>query len=530
MFLGPLTTKKKDMKTITIKLSVFALLLVAVSCSDNEDNILATPYLPEVGAVTPPPTAPIISGTADFSKYVAVGNSLTAGFSDFALFMEGQDKSFPNILAQQFALAGGGPFSQPLTNDNLGGLTLQGNIIQPTRFIFDAANQVPVVKEGTPTTEVLSVVAGPHNNMGVPGAKSFHLLANGYGNPAGVQSGQANPYFARMASSPNASVLEDAAVNQSPTFFTLWIGSNDVLSYATSGGVGVDHNAAPMNMDASTYGSNDITNATTFAQVYGGILTTLTSGGAQGVIANLPNVTDAPYFTTVPYNPIPMDEPTAALTNGAYAQYNGGIQQALGALAGTGLFTAEEAAKRTISFSAGQNAVVIVDEDLTDLGAINPAFAALPKLRQATAEDLLVLTSRNFIGTLADPNNPASVNGVGVALADNWVLTPEEQTAIANATTAFNSTIEMMATQFDLGFFDANALLNVVATDGLNIGGSATITDDFVTGGAFSLDGVHPSPRGYAAIANAMIDVINSKYGSNIPKVNPVEYTGLYVN
>jgi len=516
------------MKTITIKLLVFALLVFAVSCSDNEDNVLATPFIPEVVAATPPPSQPITSGTADFSKYVAVGNSLTAGFSDGALFSEGQDKSFPNILSQQFALAGGGAFSQPLTTDNLGGLTLQGNVIQPTRFIFDVANQAPVRKEGMPTTEVLSVAAGPHNNMGVPGAKSFHLLANGYGNPAGVPSGAANPYFARMASNPNASVLEDAA-GQGATFFTLWIGSNDILSFATSGGAGVDHNTTG-NLDPSTYGGNDITNANTFAQVYGGILTTLTLGGANGVIANLPTVTDAPYFTTVPYNPIPMDAATAAGTTMAYAQYNGGIQQALAALAGTGLFTAEEAAKRTISFAAGQNAVVIIDEDLTDLGAINPAFAALPKLRQATAEDLVVLPASSFIGTLADPSNPASVNGVGVALSDKWVLTPEEQTAVANATTAFNATIEMMAQQFDVGFFDANALLGIVGSEGLNIGGSATITDDFVSGGAFSLDGVHPSPRGYAAITNAMIDVINTKYSSNLPKVNPIEYTGLYVN
>ena len=74
-----------------------------------------------------------------------------------------------------------------------------------------------------------------------------------------------------------------------------------------------------------------------------------------------------------------------------------------------------EIAKRTISFSAGQNAVVIIDENLTDLEALNPAFAGLKQFRQATADDLLVLPSSTFIGTLADPNNPLSVNGVGVA-------------------------------------------------------------------------------------------------------------------
>jgi len=41
-----------------------------------------------------------------------------------------------------------------------------------------------------------------------------------------------------MASSPNATVLEDA-VSQNPTFFTISVmGGNDVLGYATSGGSG----------------------------------------------------------------------------------------------------------------------------------------------------------------------------------------------------------------------------------------------------------------------------------------------------
>ena len=434
------------MKSLKIKLSLFVTAILLFACSDDENSVVAIPVVQETQTITPP-TPNYTSGTADFSTYVAVGNSLTAGFSDAALFAKGQEVSFPNILATTFSLVGGGAFSQPLMNDDLGGLLLGGNQITQNRFIFDAANQVPVTVSGTPTTEVTNVVAGPHNNMGIPGAKSFHLLANGYGNVAGVQSGQANPFFARMASNPNASVLEDAAA-QNPTFFTLWIGSNDVLSYATSGGTGEDHNETG-NLDPTTYGGSDITNANVFAQVYGGILTTLTLSGAGGVVINLPNVTDAPFFTTVPYNPIPMDAPTAAATNDAYAQYNGGLLLAEAGMA----ISAEERAARTINFEASAtNAVVIEDEDLTDLSALG-----LPSIRQATADDLLVLTARNFIGTLADPNNPASVNGVGVALADNWVLTPEEQTAISDATAAFNSTIEMMAGQFDLGFFDANA-------------------------------------------------------------------------
>jgi hypothetical protein len=97
--------------------------------------------------------------------------------------------------------------------------------------------------------------SGPYQNLGVPGAKSFHLGAAEYGNAAGVALGKANPYYVRFASSATSSVLQDA-VSQSPTFFSLWIGNNDVLSYATNGGKGKDQTG---NFDPSTYGSNDIT-------------------------------------------------------------------------------------------------------------------------------------------------------------------------------------------------------------------------------------------------------------------------------
>ncbi len=49
-------------------------------------------------------------GTADFTTYIAVGNSLTAGVSDVGLTLEGQQNSFPALLAQQFRAVGGGDF------------------------------------------------------------------------------------------------------------------------------------------------------------------------------------------------------------------------------------------------------------------------------------------------------------------------------------------------------------------------------------------------------------------------------------
>lgn len=491
--------------------------LLFVSCSD--DDTITDP-----GGGTPVQPIEYTSGSADLSNYVALGNSVTAGLSDGALFIDGQEASFPNMLAISFAEAGGGEFTIPFMADNLGGLTLGGNIIADNRLFLDFSTGSPLPTEvaGTPTTEVLNTLSGPFNNMGIPLAKSYHLLAEGYGNVAGVAGGLANPFFARFASGPSASVIGDALA-QNPSFFTLWIGNNDVLGYATSGGTGTDQTGNP---DPRTYGSNDISDP----QVVGGsinlILARLAGVGAKGVIANIPDVTKIPYFTTVPHNPIPLDQTTADLLNGpnGYALYNAGIQQ----LQGLGVISAEEAARRTISFTAGEgNSVVILDENLTDLTGFNPA---LINLRQATEDDLLVLTSRTVIGTLADPNNPLSIVGVVVPLEDKWVLTPEEQLAVTTATAAYNATIEALAQQFDLAFVDIDAFYNLVESEGIPLSDGSVVTDAYAVGGGFSLDGIHPTPRGSALIANEFIKAMEAKYGAALPKVDPLAYTGLYIN
>jgi lysophospholipase L1-like esterase len=454
---------------------------------------------------------PLTAGTADFSKYVALGNSLTAGFSDNALFIAGQQGSYPSILASQFALVGGGEFKLPLMADNTGGLLLGGTPIAGTRLYFNGS--APAAVPGVPTTEVTNVLSGPFNNMGVPGAKSFHLLSNSYGNPAGIGT-FANPYFVRFASSSSATMLGDA-VAQNPTFFSLWIGNNDVLSYATSGGVGVNQTG---NLNPATYGGNDITDPTVFAGVYNTLVDQLTANGAKGVVANIPYVTTIPYFTTVPYNPVPLNATSAAQLNAGYTAYNNGLLFAQS----NGLLTAAEVARRTINFTASStNAVVIEDSYLTNLTGFG-----IPSLRQATSEDLVVLPARTFIGTTVG-GNPAQINGVSVPLADNWVLTKDEIQEVRVATDAYNAAIESIADAKGLAFVNANVLQTQIATGGI-AANNYTITSTYVTGGGFSLDGVHPSPRGYALIANKFLEAINETYGSNFKGVNVGLYRILY--
>ncbi len=484
----------------------------------------------------------IVSGEADFSKYVSVGNSLTAGYTDGALFIASQQNSMPNILAQQFALAGGGEFTQPLMGDNLGGLLLGGNVIAANRLFFNGAT--PERVQGMPSTEITATLSGPFNNMGVPGAKSFHVIAPGYGNVAGVPTGQANPYFVRFASSANTTILNDAATQQ-PTFFSLWIGNNDVLSYATSGGAGVNQSG---NFDPTTYGGNDITDPTVFAQVYSGIADALTANGAKGVIANIPNVMTIPYFNTVPYNPLdpgnPSFGPLIPTLNATFA----GLNQ---------VFAALGVPERAIVFSqTSASAVVVKDEYLTDLsaqitgaliaGGADPLTAQLfgtlyGQARQANENDLMVLPSSAIIGqlnqsafdflvSLGVPPATAgqlAINGVTYPLEDQWVLTPQEQQEVITATASFNQIIESVANQKGLAFVDVFSILNEVAETGVPFD-EFNMNASLVFGGAFSLDGVHPTARGYAFLANNFMAAINAKYGSNLPSVKARDYNTIY--
>ena len=56
---------------------------------------------------------------------------------------------------------------------------------------------------------------------------------------------------------------------------------------------------------------------------------------------------------------------------------------------------------------------------------------------------------------------------------------------------------------------------------------AVTNSTAFATGNLFSLDGVHPTPRGYALVANEWIRVINAAYGATIPTVAINNYRGV---
>ena len=420
------------------------------------------------------------SGTAVFTKYVAIGNSLTAGYADGALYHNGQKTSIPNLIAGQLQLVGSGAFVQPMVTSEYG-VEFPGS--QPKfklGYSMDCSGVTslgPIIDNGV--RDGIASVGYAVNNFGVPGAKSFHILAQHYGDPTYLPIHQANPYFVRFALTPASSVLGDVMAGN-PTFFTMWLGDNDVLSYALSGGVG-----------------DTITSPAFFGQVMGGILSTLTANHAKGIIATIPDITAIPFFTTVPYNGL-------VLTRQSLADSINGFMRTY--------FNMPEYA----NYHVGQNPFFVADSTATN------NF----KVRQMVPGELVLLSV---------PQDSLKCGGWGIisrgyhipfGIPKQYTLSLADIQKINAATLAYNGIIiNQLAPAFNLGVVDMYTRLKELQK-GI-VWNGITMNADFVSGGAFSLDGIHLNPRGNALAANFFIQAINSKFGSTVPLVDVTKYPGV---
>jgi hypothetical protein len=533
---------EKHMKNKLIGIAIITTFLVG-ACK-QEIIKLEQPAGP--GAVTPPS-----KGTADFTKFVAIGNSLTAGYQANALFNEGQANSLPKILSTQFALAQGTAlaFNQPDIN-SVNGYSSNPGIVLGRLILFDpdgptvydskgvpisgtrsaapypsgypggAAPTCPSPGSATPalkapynTADVPSAFTGDKatlNNFAVPGILLGQVLIPDTGNPG-------SPYFnglwARFASAPGVKSIMQDAIAANGSFFLFDLGNNDVLGYATTGASG----AIPLTSQGS------------FNAQYNGAIASLlgASTTSKGVIANIPDVTTIPFFRTVLWNAIAFkstDAGTISAVNAGYAPYNAGIANPAFAL------SPAEIAKRTIpAFAVGANAIIITDKTLTNLTSFG-----LPSVRAATKDDLITLSAGGILGTCVG-GDATKINGITVGLADNYVLMPSEIAEIQGRTNEFNTIIKAAAegSSGRIALADVNATFTSLYNAKAGVYNGVTITPSFAPPtGAFSEDGVHPNSRGYAFMANIFIGAINQKFAANVPLVDISKFkgTGLPVN
>ena len=192
------------------------------------------------------PTSPI------FARYVALGNSITAGFQSGGISDATQRTSYPALIAKQararhaYASLGAG-CPAPITDllDAMSTGTIGGTC----------------AVTGTPGRKLL-------NNVAVPGADSF------------------DP----MAVTPSSDILTslildgknqvEKALEATPTLVSIWIGNNDVLGAAITGQLG---------------GDNGPTAQATFVGNYAAMVNRLRgSGVAHGILIGVTDVTQIP--------------------------------------------------------------------------------------------------------------------------------------------------------------------------------------------------------------------------------------------
>ncbi|MFC1226475.1 SGNH/GDSL hydrolase family protein [Pedobacter sp. BG31] len=394
------------------------------------------------------------AGQANFSKYIAVGNSLTSGYADGGLYLEGQKVAYPNLIAAKMSSVGGGAFNSPFFTEehsNGSGYLSLSALVNGTPTLTQVIDKLAY----RDPAKHLDKYSGEIQNLGIPGMRvdlSFDPT---------LTFSAANPFFERL--------LTDAQVGKTNyfqyiqgrnhTFFSIWLGNNDVLGYALNGAVTVAG-------DPTTV----LTDKVTFSSLYANLLNALTAGGQKGIVATIPDVTAIPYFNTV--------KPSLLL---AAAKASNPAAQAVFIQTGTGAVR------------------VATDEDLIRL-----PFQSAGLFGQGTIPYGL------------HPLNP---------IASNWVLDKDEVIKVKDYVNSYNSSIKSIATSKGLAIADTYAYFNQVKA-GVLVQGIG-INAAFISGGAFSLDGIHLTPRGNAVIANVFIDAINAKYGSTIPTVDVTQYRGV---
>lgn len=227
-------------------IAAVAITITAVACTKDSVDVFS-----------PPPAASPI-----FQRYVALGNSITAGYQSSGINDSTQRESYAKIVAEQMhtgyvypALVGPGcapPVINFLTQARFGGGTSTTCALR------------------NPATTVLV-----QNNVAVPGATSA--------DPTATTTKSSN-ILTQLFLGGKTQVQR--ALDAKPTFVSVWIGNNDVLDAATKGVTVAT--GAPLN-------TAGITDTNTFRANYKKMVDQLmVQPGLKGILIGVVNVTAIP--------------------------------------------------------------------------------------------------------------------------------------------------------------------------------------------------------------------------------------------
>ncbi len=201
-----------------------------------------------------------------FNRYVAIGNSITAGFQSFGMNDSTQMEAYPVLLAQQFGLDIGTEFKIPAINSP-GCPPPFTNIFTQTRLAGGSDSTCTLRKVPVPTSL---------NNLAFPGAELVEALDY----TTSVLPSATDLYKTLLLGGQTQIELARAI---RPTFVTVWLGNNDILGAV---------------LDQTDPGSNTfITDPTVFASRFTQLMSDLDAIGSieAGALIGVVQVALAPY-------------------------------------------------------------------------------------------------------------------------------------------------------------------------------------------------------------------------------------------
>lgn len=407
--------------------AVLGLLLAAAACENDQLNRPASAT----------PVDPL------FDRYVSMGNSITAGFQSAGINDSTQSQSYAVLLARAMH----SPFFAPLMR--------RPGCPPPFTNVFTQAR----VGGGTPTTCALRAAANPPppfvSNTAVPGAEVIDIYSNL------DPTSNANTLTSFILGGLTQTQMMQRA---DPTFVSVWIGNNDVLGAATSGG-----------------DSTRITPVATFQANYTNVLDSVADASPGGaVLMSVANVTLIPFFSR----------------GATYWAIKNGLVP--GAAFPPPFTVSANCAPSSVLPGVGRGDSVLVPF---------PYGAAL-------------------LQAASPPNNLA--RNLDCADTVTAVVVPSELVKLVTAVTQYNAFISSQATARDWAYFDVNTKLAQLAADTAqvrpfpyfpqgNAGDTVAVRRPF--GRAFSLDGIHPSASTHRILADTLRHVINGAYGTAIPAI-----------
>lgn len=519
--------KNKNLRAIIAMICTISVL----SCS--EEKITEPLIGGEPGSGNP--------GSFSAARYVSIGNSITAGFLSGSLYESGQLNSFPYLIARQAhgSEAADTLFQLPRIADPglgavistpLGPTLLSGRIelggFTSTGTPITSINATPTGNGQTPPNNpaFLNIaLPRPYNNLGIPGVVTADATigittANSASRSSFLDVILRNPTLGNTSQVQQARLL-------SPTFVTFWLGNNDVLGYATSGGV---NPSAP-------------TSKATFELFYKQAIDSLKLiPNVKIALLNIPDVTSIPFVTTIgpllrtaytvgrqvgripaaspgvfyyrrginPNNPaLPFDTLALMTTNDM-----GNASSPTGALV---LLTGSAAAS---ALGSPTNPAASTWRGLLNAYRNNPNLAPIFGSTVSGSSEEWQIFRTTFFSPALDTTKPFGLDPTH-PVPNQWVLDRGELDIARQAIQDFNAFIASQVGGSVVGLVDINKIFNdIVANRGITVDGER-LSATFVTGGLFSMDGVHPSPKAHGIVANELINIINREFNASIPLV-----------